>query len=164
MAVLHRFSMSVTNIDKAKTGHRFPTEIPFLEWLGLEFVEAASGKSIVRLPMLKHHTNSFSVAHGGVQMTALDVAMAMAARSLFNEDLPPGEPQFGVVTIEMKSTFMAPALWTETHGGTLVVHGKCIKRTKQIAFCEAEIVDNQGAVLSKASGTFKAIRQRKLSD
>jgi uncharacterized protein (TIGR00369 family) len=164
MAALRRFNMNVTNIDSAKVAKRFPTDIPFLDWLGLEFVEATGGKSTVRLPMRKHHTNSFSVAHGGVQMTALDVAMAMAARSLFNEGLLPGEQQFGVVTIEMKSTFMAPALWTETTGGTLVVHGNCIKRTKQIAFCEAEIVDEHGAVLSKASGTFKAIRQRSLSD
>jgi uncharacterized protein (TIGR00369 family) len=139
---------------------KFPAEIPFLNWLGVEYLGAERGKSSLRLRMEKHHTNSFLVAHGGVQMTVLDVAMAMAARSLFNEPDATVEQQFGVVTIEMKSTFLAPAAWSPTEGGELLVHGVCLKRTAKMAFCESEIVDANGAILSKASGTFRAIKAR----
>jgi uncharacterized protein (TIGR00369 family) len=142
------------------TLQRFPAEIPFLNWLGVEYLGADLGKSSLRLVMEKHHTNSFLVAHGGVQMTVLDVAMAMAARSLFNEPNAPLDEQFGVVTIEMKSTFLAPAMWSPTEGGTLLVHGICLRRTSKMAFCESEIVDADGAILSKASGTFRAVKAR----
>jgi uncharacterized protein (TIGR00369 family) len=139
---------------------KFPAEIPFLNWLGVEYLGAEKGKSSLRLAMQKHHTNSFSVAHGGVQMTVLDVAMAMAARSLFNDPDATMEEQFGVVTIEMKSTFLAPAMWSPTDGGALLVNGICLKRTAKMAFCESEIVDAHGTILSKASGTFRAIKAR----
>ncbi len=41
------------------------------------------------------------MTHGGAVMTLLDVAMAVAARSARKES--------GVVTIEMKTSFMLPA-------------------------------------------------------
>jgi uncharacterized protein (TIGR00369 family) len=144
----------------------FPVEIPFLNWLGLEYLEADGGKSTLRLVLQKQHTNSFKVAHGGVQMTILDVAMAMAARTLFNAQAPqasqPEAQEYGMVTIEMKSTFIGPIVWSETEGGEIIAKGTVLHRTSQLAFCEAEITNSDGKILSKASGTFKAIKQRPL--
>ncbi len=137
----------------------FPVDIPFLNWMGLEFLDADAGKSKLKLTLQRHHTNSFSMAHGGVIMTTLDVAMAMAARSLFNEVSAPLDQQYGMVTIEMKTSFMAPSLWSPDAGGELIAHGVCLRRTSQMAFCEAEIIGQDGKLLSKASGTFKAIKQ-----
>jgi uncharacterized protein (TIGR00369 family) len=137
----------------------FPVDIPFLNWMGLEFLDAEAGTSKLKLTLQRHHTNSFSMAHGGVIMTTLDVAMAMAARSLFNESAAPIEAQYGMVTIEMKTSFMAPSLWAPERGGELVAHGVCLRRTSQMAFCEAEIRAHDGKLLSKASGTFKAVKQ-----
>jgi uncharacterized protein (TIGR00369 family) len=137
----------------------FPIDIPFLNWMGLEFLDTEVGRSKLKLSLRRHHTNSFSMAHGGVIMTTLDVAMAMAARSLFNAVGAPVEEQYGMVTIEMKTSFMAPSLWSPETGGELVALGICLRRTSQMAFCEAEIVGHDGKLLSKASGTFKAIKQ-----
>jgi uncharacterized protein (TIGR00369 family) len=137
----------------------FPVDIPFLNWMGLEFLDADSGQSKLKLKLQRHHTNSFSMAHGGVIMTTLDVAMAMAARSLFNEVIAPLDQQYGMVTIEMKTSFMAPSLWSPESGGELIARGVCLRRTSQMAFCEAEIIGQDGKLLSKASGTFKAIKQ-----
>jgi uncharacterized protein (TIGR00369 family) len=137
----------------------FPVDIPFLNWMGLECLDADSGQSKLKLKLQRHHTNSFSMAHGGVIMTTLDVAMAMAARSLFNEVIAPLDQQYGMVTIEMKTSFMAPSLWSPESGGELIARGVCLRRTSQMAFCEAEIIGQDGKLLSKASGTFKAIKQ-----
>jgi uncharacterized protein (TIGR00369 family) len=137
----------------------FPVDIPFLNWMGLEFLDADAGKSKLKLTLQRHHTNSFSMAHGGVIMTTLDVAMAMAARSLFNDASASLDQQYGMVTIEMKTSFMAPSLWSPELGGELIARGVCLRRTSQMAFCEAEIIGQDGKLLSKASGTFKAIKQ-----
>ncbi len=146
-----------------RTAIPFPANIPFLHWMGLEFFGVEQGKSLLQLDLKKNHTNSFSVAHGGVQMTLLDVAMAMAARHQFNDDPKSIDTrgEVGMVTIEMKTTFMAPAIWSEAEGSVIQASGFCLKHTAQLAFCEAEITDSRGRLLSKASGTFKAIKQPK---
>jgi len=84
----------------------FPVRIPFVEELGLELWHAGDGTSELRVDLDEAHLNSWEVAHGGVLMTLLDVAMAQAARTMHRD----GE-RFGpsVVTIEMKTTFVHPA-------------------------------------------------------
>ncbi len=140
-------------------GSRFPVTIPFLHWLGVEMVEHSAGRATLELATEAHHRNSFGVAHGGVLMTLLDVAMAMAGRSLAHPEA--GEigvsgTEQGMVTIEMKTTFMQPA------HGKLVASGHCLHRTVSMAFCEADIHDERGHLVARGSGTFKYMRQRKI--
>jgi uncharacterized protein (TIGR00369 family) len=89
------------------------------------------------------------VAHGGVLMTMLDVAMAHAARSV-NSGGPDQGP--GVATIEMKTSFMRPA------EGELRAVGKLLQRTHSLAFTEGSVVDGQGRLCAHATGTFKYLR------
>ena len=121
----------------------FPFEIPFLTDLGVEFVSAANGEAELRMPLHPRHMNSWQVAHGGVVMTLLDVAMAQAGRSLY-------ENVAGGVTVEMKTTFVRPSI-----GAVLTAKGRCFHRSTTLAFCEADVLDEQGRVCAKASGTFK---------
>lgn len=123
----------------------FPVKVPFVERLGLELHACAGGASEVRVDLSESHMNSWEVAHGGVLMTMLDVAMAMAARSQ-NLDGP------GVATIEMKTSFMRPG------EGELRALGKLLQRTTTLAFCEASVLDADGALCAHATGTFKYVR------
>mgnify|MGYP006209799669 CR=1 FL=1 len=68
----------------------FPVHIPFVEELGLELWGFHDGKAELRVDLAAAHLNSWEVAHGGVLMTLLDVAMAHAARSVNR-----GEPGTG---------------------------------------------------------------------
>lgn len=123
---------------------RFPIHIPFVEHLGLELHALADGEAELRIDVASVHTNSWSVAHGGVVMTLLDVAMAHAAR---------GEgPAGGMATIEMKTTFMRPAT------GQLRAIGRRLHKTATMAFCEAQLFDGHGRLCATASGTFKSPR------
>jgi acyl-coenzyme A thioesterase PaaI-like protein len=82
-------------------------------------------------------------------MTLMDIAMAHAARSpleLGGEVLP------GVVTIEMKTSFMRPG------EGRLLGTGRRMHRTASLAFCEASVVDHRGQLVSHSTGTFKYMR------
>lgn len=137
-----------------ETGSRggFPVVVPFVDHLGARLLSCAEGASHVELDLAPHHCNSFGVAHGGVLMTLLDVTMAMAGRSrTYHAD----DEQMGLVTIEMKTTFMQPA-----QGARIASHGRCVYRTRTMAFCEADIVDEGGRTVARASGTFKYVRQR----
>ena len=123
----------------------FPVKIPFVERLGLELHACAGGASELRVDLTEAHMNSWEVAHGGVLMTMLDVAMATAARS--------HAPDMGVVTVEMKTSFMQPAQ------GPLVARGRLLHRTATLAFTEATVHDAQGRLCCQATGTFKVVRR-----
>jgi len=133
----------------------FPVAVPFVDHLGARLLACADGTAHTELDLAPHHCNSFGVAHGGVLMTLLDVTMAMAGRSrLHHVD----DEQAGLVTIEMKTTFLEPA-----QGPRIASHGRCIHRTRTLAFCEADVVDEAGTTVARATGTFKYVRQRKIA-
>jgi uncharacterized protein (TIGR00369 family) len=137
----------------------FPLRIPFVEQLGFELWGFGGGQAEVRLDIAETHLNSWEVAHGGVLMTLLDVAMAhaarssgvsaQAARSLLQEGAALGP---GVVTIEMKTSFMRPA------EGQLLAAGQLLHRTATLAFCEGRVFDAAGALCAHATATFKYLR------
>lgn len=128
---------------------KFPVHIPFVEQLGFELLRMGEGEADIALDVRPEQCNSFMVAHGGLTMTLLDVVMAHAARSV-NTDTPDFAP--GVVTIEMKTSFLRPGQ------GRLVAHGKLLHRTATLAFCEGSVRTPDGALLAHATGTFKYLR------
>lgn len=125
----------------------FGAYIPFVEHLGFEMVFFEDGQSELRFAPEPEHMNSFNVTHGGALMTLLDVTLATAARSV--------EKTSGVITIEMKTTFMNPA------SGTLTSKGRLIHRTRNMAFTEGTVYDAQGQICAHATGTFKYVPKAK---
>lgn len=128
----------------------FGAEIPFVTLLGFQLHRMDNGHSELRYEAAPEHTNSFHVTHGGATMTLMDVAMATSARSV--------TPGVGVVTIEMKTTFMQAAM------GPLVAKGQLLHRTKSLAFCEAKVFDAEGRLCSHSTGTFKYMPHKKFDE
>ncbi|WP_299787432.1 PaaI family thioesterase [Ramlibacter sp.] len=123
----------------------FGVEIPFVSHLGFELVMMEGGASELKFLPGHEHLNSFLVTHGGAIMTLLDVTMATAARSV--------EIETGVVTIEMKTSFMQPCR------GLLTGKGRLMHRTKSMAFTEGTVYDEQGRACAHATGTFKYVKR-----
>ena len=123
----------------------WPVSIPFVESLGVTLHVYGQGHSELRVDLTDRHMNGWQVAHGGVVMTMLDVAMAVAARSV------QGNGQ-GVATVEMKSSFMRPAQHR------LRVIGLVLHQTATLAFCEAKLLDDAGHLCASGTGTFKYLR------
>jgi acyl-CoA thioesterase len=129
------------HVTQAKS---FQHKIPFIQELGVEFISAANGRSVVALNLADWHMNSWSVAHGGVLLTMLDVAMASAGWSLD----PDAE---GGITVEMKTSFLQPA----KAGSRLIASAHAFHSSRTLAFCEGEIRDTHDRLIAKAMGTFK---------
>jgi uncharacterized protein (TIGR00369 family) len=123
----------------------FGVEIPFVSHLGFELVMMEGGASELKYLPRHEHLNSFLVTHGGAIMTLLDVTMATAARSV--------EIETGVVTIEMKTSFMQPCT------GPLTGKGRLMHRTKSIAFSDGMIYNAGGQACAHAIGTFKYVKR-----
>jgi uncharacterized protein (TIGR00369 family) len=122
---------------------KFQVHIPFVELLGFELERFEGGEATITFDPKPEHENSFNVVHGGASMTLLDVVMAHAARSV--------EPAMGVVTIEMKTSFMRAAK------GPLTARGQLLHRTATMAFTEGSIFDASGKRCAHATGTFKYV-------
>jgi len=123
----------------------FGAYIPFVDHLGFELVFFDEGQSELSYTPEPEHMNSFNVTHGGAVMTLLDVTLATAARSV--------DKGMGVVTIEMKTSFMQPA------SGTLTAKGRLIHRTRNMAFTEGTLFDAAGRACAHATATFKYVKR-----
>ena len=123
--------------------------VPFVEHLGFAIERFEGGESELRYTARPEHMNSFNVTHGGACMTLLDFTMAVAARSV--------QKDMGVVTIEMKTSFMQPAT------GPLVAKGRLMHRTATMAFTEATIFDAKDRACAHATGTFKYVKRLPVS-
>ena len=127
----------------------FPVKVPFVESLGIELHGFGEGHAELRVDLDEAHLNAWDVAHGGVVMTMLDVAMAMAARSAQGSGT---SLDSGVATVEMKTSFMRPA----EH--QLRAVARVLHKTATLVFCEASLFDDQGQLCANATGTFKVLR------
>jgi len=122
------------------------TEVPFLDLLGIQVTQIADGQSELAIDITEQHMNSWQVAHGGLLLTMVDAAMAVAARSYDAADR-------SVVTIELKHSFLQAAV---THARA---KGRVIHATPTMAFCEATILDNDDKICGHATGTFKYFKR-----
>jgi uncharacterized protein (TIGR00369 family) len=125
----------------------FGIEIPFIEKMAMDVEKLSEDLVHVHLYLPPWQCNSFGVAHGGVMMTLLDFAMAMAAKVKHGH-------LGGAMTIDMSTSFIKGGK------GKMVVHGTVLKAGKSIQFCEASAYDASGDLLAKSMGTFKLVEFR----
>lgn len=123
---------------------------PFLEQLGIVSEEMSDDRARISLTLREEHMNSWQITHGGVLMTMLDVVMAMAGRALHDD-------QKGVVTVEMKTSFLQPGGVT---GGRLEARAQAFHQSTTMCFCDGEIWCGDKLV-AKAMGTYKYLRSLK---
>ena len=122
----------------------FGAEIPFVQFCGIEPIEATNGRSRLEVDIKPHHGNQMGVAHGGLLMTLLDVCMGSASRSAVGSN---------VVTVDMQVAFTAPA------SGRLVGQGRVVRAGKSLVFVEANITNEAGDIVCRGTAVFKTARE-----
>ena len=120
--------------------------IPFLDHLGVQTVSFGQGRCELSVEVHPHMCNSMQVAHGGVVMTVLDAALAIAGRAAHTDDY---DAPVNTITVEMKTSFIRPG------AGRLSVRAECVHKATSLMFCEGEARDEQGRLVARANGTFK---------
>jgi uncharacterized protein (TIGR00369 family) len=116
---------------------------PFYAHLGLELEALADGKSAIRLPFRKEYGNTRGEVHGGAIATLVDAAMSQAVRSTVEQGAR-------VATITMTVNYLAPAV------GDVLCRGTIVRGGRSLMFVEAEVLDSSGALVCRASATFRA--------
>lgn len=125
----------------------FGLTIPFAEHCGVEPVAAGEGWVRYRLALRREHQNSLGVAHGGLLLTLLDMALGAAARSVVDKDK-------AVMTADMQAAFLAPAR------GLLEANGRVVRAGRGLIFAEGEVLDAQGQLCARATGLFRPVRRK----
>jgi uncharacterized protein (TIGR00369 family) len=119
---------------------------PFIQYLGIKPAGSTFHDGRLELELEPHHLNRFSVAHGGVMMTMLDLIMAQACRIAD----PTGRR---AITVELKTAFVQPGR------SRLLCAGTCLHRAGSLAFAEGRVQDGEGALVAFGSGTFKYMKE-----
>jgi uncharacterized protein (TIGR00369 family) len=121
-----------------------PPSATLLGWQLVE-VDPEAGTISVRYHARPDFANPMGNVQGGFVAAMLDEAMGPALVAT----LPPG--QFAP-TLEMKISYLEPV-----KVGPLWAHGRVVKRGSTNAFIEADLVDEAGTLLARASATVRVL-------
>ena len=114
----------------------------FTDWMGVEYLHDEPGLRRIALTLEPRHMSRAKRVHGGVLFTLLDTALGGAVVHA----LPRGK---GAATLELKINYFRPI-----QHGRVVAEGRLVNQTRSTAYAEGEVVNEEGKVLAKASGTF----------
>ena len=120
---------------------------PFQDHLGIETVEAAEGRTLLRFAFRPEFGNRKGDVHGGVLATLVDLAISQAIRSAAPDVA-------GLSTINMTVNYL------DTASGNLTARGRIIKLGRTIGVGEATCENADGRLVVQATGTFRLIRPK----
>ena len=124
---------------------------PFQHFVGIEVLKLGGGKSVLQLELKDHHFNLYGIPHGGVHATLLDIAMGTAA------SFPDSSGrEVDSVTLNLSVDYIAPP-----SSRTLIAKGKITKKGKSIAYCTAEIFDQDKTLIASGRSIFKLYDREK---
>ena len=123
---------------------------PFQHFVGIEVISFGNGNSILQLELKEHHFNLYGIPHGGVHATLLDIAMGTAA------SFPDSSGQeVDSVTLNLSVDYIAPP-----SSKILLAKGKVTKMGKSIAYCTAEIFDEDKTLIASGRSIFKIYNRK----
>ena len=118
---------------------------PFQHYVGIEVISLGNGSSVLQLELKNHHFNLYGIPHGGVHATLLDISMGTAASFPDNSGR-----EVDSVTLNLSVDYISPPA-----SRILVAKGKVTKKGKSIAYCTAEIFDEDKTLIASGRSIFK---------
>jgi uncharacterized protein (TIGR00369 family) len=113
----------------------------WMENLGARIAEAEPGRVVIELEAGPQHRHGGGVVQGGVITQIADAAMGMSLATL-------QEDENWNTTIELKINFLRPVV-----NGTLRAIGRVVEMRQTLLFGEADVVDEKGRLVARASST-----------
>jgi len=113
----------------------------WMETLGARIAEAEPGRVVLEIVAGPEHRHGGGVVQGGVITQIADAAMGMSLATLQPDGI-------WNTTIELKINFIRPAI-----DGRLRAVGRVIEMGETLLFSEADVVDEAGRLIARASST-----------
>lgn len=113
----------------------------WMETLGARIAEAEPGRVVIELEAGPQHRHGGGVVQGGVITQIADAAMGMTLATL-------QEDGSWNTTVELKINFLRPVV-----EGTLRAVGRVVEMRQSLLFGEADVVDDRGRLVARASST-----------
>jgi uncharacterized protein (TIGR00369 family) len=109
--------------------------------LGARITEAEPGRVVLELEAGPEHRHGGGVVQGGVITQIADAAMGMSLGTLQADGL-------WNTTIELKINFLRPVV-----SGRIRAVGRVVEMKQTLFFGEADVLDDKGRLLARASST-----------
>jgi uncharacterized protein (TIGR00369 family) len=117
----------------------------WMETLGARISESEPGRVVLELEAGPQHRHGGGVVQGGVITQIADAAMGMSLATL-------QEDQVWNTTIELKINFIRPVV-----SGRIRAVGRVVEMKQSLMFGEADVFDEQGRLVARASSTCLAV-------
>ena len=113
----------------------------WMETLGARITESEPGRVVLELEAGPEHRHGGGVVQGGVITQIADAAMGMSLATLQEDGL-------WNTTIELKINFLRPVV-----SGRLRAVGRVVEMKQTLLFTEADVLDDKGRLVARASST-----------
>lgn len=113
----------------------------WMETLGARIVESEPGRVVLELEAGPQHRHGAGVVQGGVITQIADAAMGMSVATLQEDGL-------WNTTIELKINFIRPVV-----SGRIRAVGRVVEMKQTLLFSEADVLDDRGRLVARASST-----------
>ena len=113
--------------------------------LGARIAESEPGRVVLELQAGPQHRHGGGVVQGGVITQIADAAMGMSLATLQEDGM-------WNTTIELKINFLRPVV-----EGRLRAVGRVVEIKQTLMFSEADVLDEQGRLVARASSTCMAV-------
>jgi uncharacterized protein (TIGR00369 family) len=136
----------VTNLEALRQG--MVGDGPRAGWretIGARIAEVDEGRVVVELDADAKHRHEGGVVQGGIITQIADAAMGMSLLTMQPDDQ-------SNTTIELKINFLRPVV-----EGRLRAVGRVVEVKRTLLFSEADVVDQDGKLVARASSTCLAI-------
>jgi uncharacterized domain 1 len=117
----------------------------WMETLGARITESAPGRVVLELEAGPQHRHGGGVVQGGVITQIADAAMGMSLATRQEDGL-------WNTTIELKINFLRPVV-----SGRIRAVGRVVEMRQTLLFSEADVLDEQGRLVARASSTCLAV-------
>ena len=111
----------------------------FSRWLGVEVLEIAPGRSVLRMTVRDEMINGFGTAHGGIAYSLADSALAFATNT------------GGFISVAMDCTISYPA--AVRSGDSITATAVEQSTTNRLGFCEVTVRNQHGSIVAHFRGT-----------
>lgn len=115
--------------------------------LGARIAEAEPGRVVLELPVGPQHRHGEGVVQGGVITQIADAAMGITLATLQEDGM-------WNTTIELKINFLRPVI-----EGRLRAIGRVVEMKQTLLFSEADVIDEKGRLVARASSTCMPVPQ-----